>query len=206
MAKSTKPKLKVMLSSTVYGKEALIDQIYAYLSGYGYKVWNSHKGTLPIIPGAGTYDTCLAAVERCDIFFALITPQYGSGGDGEGGQNITHRELEKAIELDKPRFFLAHEQVIMARRLLIDLGLGDSSELARLKLKRGASIIDDLRLITMYEAACQEGVPILERTNNWVQKYRTDAEVLKFVEEQFDRYAEMQALIEMMVAKKDGRQ
>jgi len=65
---------------------------------------------------------CLIAVERCDIFFGIITPHYGSG-QAPGQPAITHQELRKAIELDKPRFMLAHEHVVNARRLLMDLDL-----------------------------------------------------------------------------------
>ena len=73
---------------------------------------------MPIIPGKSTFDSCLIAVQRCDLFFGIITPHYGSGAV-LGDLAITHRELLKAIELGKPRFMLAHEQVVTARRLLM---------------------------------------------------------------------------------------
>jgi hypothetical protein len=208
-----KPKPILMLSSSVYGREPLIEQIDAALSGFGYTVWNSHLGTLPILPGKSTYESCLIAVERCDIFVCLISPRYGSGTDGAGGKAITHLELERSIALNKPRFILAHEQVINARRLVSDLSLkaeargsdanGKLPELSfkgpegrrDLKLRKGADVIDDLRLIEMYEAATLEGVPIPERKSNWVQKYQTDRDVHRFIEAQFAAVDEMRALI-----------
>jgi hypothetical protein len=211
--------LTVLLSSSIRGKKPLLEQIYATLTAFGYKVWSSHKGTLPVMPGRSTYDTCLAAVERCDIFFGLISPEYGSGTDGAGGKAITQLELEKAIELDKPRYLLAHEQVVAARRLLLDLSLdgfeigdveagativlregakleiGSVAGRSKLKLRKGAQLITDLRVIDMYEAATMEGVPIPERHDNWVQEYRSDSDVLLYVEEQFQQIEGMRKML-----------
>ena len=39
-----------MVSSTVYGLEGFLDQVFAILEGYGYEVWMSHKGTIPTNP------------------------------------------------------------------------------------------------------------------------------------------------------------
>lgn len=36
----------IMVSSTVYGIEDLLDQIYAALTSFGYEVWCSHSGTV----------------------------------------------------------------------------------------------------------------------------------------------------------------
>lgn len=201
MAKAARPKLRVFVSSSVYGREPLLDQIGAALAGFGYEVWNSHLGTVPLLLNAGTYASCLRAAERCDIFFCLITPRYGSGTDGADGLSITHLELNKAIDLDKPRVVLAHENVIIARRLLADIGYKDPAARAGLGLT-GKGVIDDLRLIDMYEAATQEGRPIPERDNNWVQKYQTDADVLRHVGAQFGRYAEMEDFVQRWRAKK----
>lgn len=195
MARPTRPKLRVFVSSSVYGREPLLDQIGATLTGLGYEVWNSHLGTLPIMLNTGTYASCLQAAERCDIFFGMITPRYGSGTDGAGGPAITHLEFDRAIALDKPRLVLAHEQVILARRLLADLGFVNRDGRKDLKLS-GRGVIDDLRLVDMYEAATQEDRPIPERDNNWVQKYQTDADVLRHVGAQFGRYAEMEDFVQ----------
>lgn len=202
MAKPPAQKLKVMVSSTVYGNEALLDRVFALLKSFGYTVWSSHAGTLPIIPHASAYETCLAAVEACDVFFGIIMPQYGSGTDGAGGPSITHRELMRAIELDKPRFMLAHDQVVLARRFLMDLGFADTKAREQLKLTK-RNVIGDLRVLDMYEAATREDLPIAERTGNWVQKYQTDLDVVRYVEEQFSRKGDLQAFVDRWRAKKD---
>lgn len=181
-------KLTVLVSSSVYGKEPMLEQIFAALEGFGYKVWMSHKGTVPVIPGRSAFDTCLAAVEGCDLFFGLITQNYGSGSPGDGEDAITHRELARAITLGKPRFLLAHDNVVLARRLLMDLGYKNADDRRALALRKGAAIIDDLRLIDMYEAATRQDVPLTERTDNWVQPYKTPADALLYVQEQFGRY------------------
>jgi hypothetical protein len=51
------PKLKLMVSSAVYGQQAFLDQVFGILEGYGYEVWMSHKGTIrptPNAPRSGT--------------------------------------------------------------------------------------------------------------------------------------------------------
>lgn len=200
MKKASSDQLTVMMSSSIRGKQPLLEQIFAVLSTFGYKVWSSHKGSLPVRFGLSAYDTCLMAVEKCDIFFGLISPEYGSGTDGEGGKAITQLELERAIELGKPRFLLAHEQVIAARRLLLDLSfdgvkLGSPEARSRLKLRKGAQIVTDLRVIDMYEAGTMESLPIAERHDNWVQEYRSDEQALLYVSEQFGRVDDMREFV-----------
>ncbi|WP_217429713.1 DUF4062 domain-containing protein [Sphingomonas bacterium] len=201
MPKADRSKLKVMVSSSVRHKEPMLDQIYGLLSGLGYRVWMSYRGTVPNIPGKSAFETCLVAVERCDIFLGIITPHYGSGHVA-GQLGITHRELLKAIELGMPRFMLAHEQVVNARRLLMDLGYPDAAARAALKLRKGAVIIDDMRLIDMYEAATREDLPLENRTDNWVQQYRMPPEALEFAEEQFSRVEENRGYVAEWRARK----
>ncbi len=52
------------------------------------------------------------------IGIGIILPRYGTGKEAAGGQSITHREALRAIELNKPRWFLVHEHVAIARQLL----------------------------------------------------------------------------------------
>lgn len=184
-SKKKPPPLTVMVSSTVYGQEKLLDQIYASLRSLGYTVWMSHKGTLPINPKATAFDTCLEAVESCDIFLGIISPYYGSGKTGGSSTSITHRELVRAIERGKLRWVLAHEHVVNSRRLLMDLGFKGAKGREELKLAKGGAIIDDLRLMDMYEAATREELPLDQRTGNWVQKFRSDDEALLYIVEQF---------------------
>lgn len=195
MAKPKQAKMTLMLSSTVYGMEDRLEQMHGQLSGYGYEVWNSHMGSVPVTPGLSAFENCLAAVDACDIFLGIIRPQYGSGVEEAGGQSITHRELSRAIELDKPRFFLADAMVFDARRLLMDLGYKGPAGRADLELRQGAKPIDDLRVIDMYEEAIQDGVPVAERKSNWVQTYGDRDDILRYVQTQFSRYEDLEKLV-----------
>lgn len=187
-------KLTIMVSSTVYGFEELLDRIYTLLTAFGYEVWMSHKGTVPVFSSCSAFESCIAATEKCDLFLGLITPHYGSGKE-ERGLSITHLELKKAIELNKPRWILAHDHVVFARSLLKDI-VYNGKELDRktLSLKRN-QIMDDLRVIDMYDDAILSQKPLRTRQGNWVQKFITDDDAALFATAQFSRYQEVEAFV-----------
>ncbi len=193
MAKS-KP-LIVMVSSTVYGIEELLERIYAILARFGYEVWMSHKGTVPVISTKSAFDNCLHAVEQCDLFLNVITTHYGSGKEDAASRSITHDELLRAIELNKPRWILAHDQVVFARTLLSNLGFDNAKKRAELKVKRNP-VIDDLRVIDMYEAAIRHEVQVADRKGNWVQKFVTADDAQLYASAQFYRYQEVESFLE----------
>lgn len=186
-------KLTVMVSSTVYGIEELLERIYTLLTAFGYEVWMSHKGTVPVSSTRSALENCLAATERCDLFLGLITPHYGSGKD-ERSLSFTHQELLKAIEKDKPRWLLAHDHVVFARSLLNCLGHEGKKGRQKLRLKK-SPIIDDLRVIDMYEDAILSQKPLRERQGNWVQKYNSSDDAALFATAQFARYQEAEEFI-----------
>ncbi len=203
-------RLTVFVSSTIYGIEELLDQIYALLSGYGYEVWMSHKGTVPVYPNQTAFESCLLAVERCDLFLGIITPYYGSGVV-DSDYSITHQELLRAIELKQPRWILAHDHVSFARSLFAKLGckstkdreellakLGYTTEAEMKKLKnRERAVIDDFRVLDMYEAAIRHDIQVYrDRKGNWVQKFSRNQDAHLFVTAQFYRYAEVSRFLE----------
>jgi hypothetical protein len=191
-----KRKLTVMVSSTVYGIEELLDRIYTLLTGFGYEVWMSHKGTVPVFSDRTAFENCLKAVEKCDLFLGLITPQYGSGQDKDrkNEPSITHRELQRAIKLHKPRWLLAHDHVVFAWSLLKNLGYAGKEGRKKLNLKNSA-ILDDLRVLDLYEEAIVNGVELVKRKGNWVQKFVSDDDASLFATAQFSRYQEVEAFI-----------
>ncbi len=190
-AENVEKKLTILVSSTVYGIEELLERIYSLLTAYNYEVWMSHKGTIPVFSDKNAFSNCIEAVEKCDLFLGIITSNYGSGIK-EGELSITHKEMKKAIELKKPRWFLAHDQVVFARRLLYDLGYKNSTEREQLSLKRKALSISDLRVIQMYEDATMEKLPLDDRQGNWVQKFDRDDDANLFIVSQFSRYQEVE--------------
>lgn len=185
----------IMISSTVYGIEELLERIYTILTAFGYEVWMSHKGTLPVFSTNTAFENCLLAVEKCDLFLGLITPSYGSGIDKDS-LSITHQELLKAIELKKPRWLLAHNNVVFSRRFLRELGYASKEKRKELNLKKGASSLSDLRVIDMYEDATLEIEPLDKRVGNWVQEYNNDEDAFLFASAQFSRVQEVQRFLE----------
>ena len=135
------------------------------------------------------------AVEQCDLFLSLITTHYGSGKEGAAALSITHQELLRAIELNKPRWILAHDQVVFARTLLTNLGYGNAKGRADLTLKRN-QVIDDLRVIDMYEAAIRHDVQLADRKGNWVQKFVSPDDAQLYATAQFYRYQEVERFLE----------
>ncbi len=187
-------KLTIMVSSTVYGIEELLKRIYTLLTAFGYETWMSHKGTMPVFSSQSAFENCLMGVENCDLFLGLITPCYGSGKDKDG-PSITHQELMRAIALQKPRWLLAHDHVVFARKLLNDLGFPGKEGRSKLNLKDRATSLTDLRVIDMYEDAMLSQTPLPHRQGNWVQKFQSDEDALLFASAQFARYQEVEAFI-----------
>lgn len=196
MSKAKPKKLTVMVSSTVYGIEELLDRIYSLLTAYGYEVWMSHKGTLPVVSDRTAFENCLAAVEKCDLFLGLITPQYGSGRDRKRPElpSITHSEIKLAIKLKKPRWILAHDHVVFAWSLLKNITHPGGSGRKGLTLKK-SQILDDLRVLDLYEEAIGNEKDLPDRVGNWVQKFRTTDDGSLFVGAQFYRYQEVEDFI-----------
>lgn len=211
----SKKRLKIMVSSTVYGVEELLDKVFSLLNSfgyetqYGYEVLMSHKGTIPVSSSQSAFESCIKAVEDCDLFLGIITPQYGSGVDGEG-LSITHKEIQKAIELNKPRWFLAHDHVVFARRMLMDLGYKNREERKQLTLRKGTNSIGNLKVIDLYEDATMEHLPLDERQGNWVQKIKSDVDASIFLTAQFSRHQDVENLLNQhfenveLVVKKFG--
>ena len=194
-------KLKIMVSSTVYGIEELLERVYTLLTNFEYEVWMSHKGTVPVFSSQTAFDNCLQAVEKCDLFLGIISTSYGSGRDpgDPSSRSITHHEILKAIALDKPRWLLAHENVVFARTLLNKLGFIGRSGREKLKLEKN-QVFTDLRILDLYEDAtidheAPHAMPLAERRGNWVQKFRSVDDGSLFVGSQFFRYQEVEEFI-----------
>lgn len=196
---TAKPKLTILVSSTVYGIEELLDRVYVLLTAAGYEVWMSHKGTVPVFSNRTAFENCLAAVEKCDLFLGIITPHYGSGQnpDNRDEPSITHQEIQKAIALKKPRWLLAHDHVVFARLLLNNLGFKGRDGRKALKIKKTA-ILDDLRVLDIYEDAIVDipEVSLDQRDGNWVQKFRSTEDGSLFAVAQFFRYQEVEQFIQ----------
>lgn len=198
MSTASNQKLTVLVSSTVYGIEELLDRVYVLLTAYGYEVWMSHKGTVPVRSDRTAFENCLDAVKKCDLFLGIITPHYGSGQDKKkpNEPSIVHQEVQLAITLKKPRWLLAHDHVVFAWSLLKNIGLKTKTDRHKLMANfKSTPILDDLRVLDLYEEAIIDGIPLAERNGNWVQKFRSTEDGSLFVTSQFFRYQEVEQFI-----------
>jgi hypothetical protein len=187
-----------MVSSSVYGIEPLLNQIHGILSGYGYEVWMSHAGTMPVDPRISNFDNCLLAAERCSLFLGIITGRYGSG-QPNGRPSITQQEMDRAISIDKPRWFLVHHDVVVARQLLQQYRFTTRHQPPRprtsFRFKR-TPVLEDIRVLDMYELAMRHDVANLDdRRGNWVQQYIQDEDVFRYLDAQFSNVETIQGIL-----------
>ncbi len=185
------PKLKVMVSSSVYHLFNEVHQICGQLNNYGYDVLNSDIGTIypPLNAADVTLDACLQAVEDCDIFLGIISPFYGTSG-------FTHQEFARAIQLNKPRRFICHRYVTFSRQLLKPFRFRKARNGRTVKTDFKivkTDVMDDIRVIDMYEASVQSHLPPAEWKYRWVQEYFYFHEALKHIEVVFANRTRVEA-------------
>jgi hypothetical protein len=198
-ARSTRratPRLKIFVASTVYNFEDNLRQACGVLASLGYEVWNSHLGTVPVNPALSNRDNCLAAVDACDLFLGIIRPFYGSGVVGV--RSITHDECLQAIQRSKPRWLMVHRDVAFARQLLKPYMVGENGEPNPSFVFQKTSVMDDRRVIDLYNDALQTGVPVEERRGHWVHEFYRQPELLDYVNSQFTDLARIRAICQEM--------
>lgn len=175
---SKKNKIKIMVASTVYQNRDLLLQICGILNNYGYHVINSEYGTVYPPLGMNNIDACIAAVGECDIFFGIINPMYSTG--------ITHLEFQRAIEINKPRRFIAHSFVTFSRKLLAQYMYADAAKNQRNNFEiQTTSVMDSVKVIDMYNDAVQINLAYEERKYHWVQEFFRPDEALRHVDTLF---------------------
>ena len=172
-----------MVSSTVYGSQNDLDQIAAILrQQFNYEVIMSKEGSVyvPIDYIDNPEAACLQAVNDCDLFLGIIFPRYGSG--------ITHKEFLRAVELNKPRWFVAHEKIEFLRKLFQPYLVDENKNRTNFELKKN-SILDSIKVVDMYN----------DIRHNWVQTFSNIGELMFFIEQQFKdqekRVKELQKLV-----------
>ena len=205
-------KIKIMLSSTVYGFESDLTTIVALLKRLGYDVLNSHMGTIKVYPSLSNLGNCLKAVEECDLFLGIIRPFYGSGNIGE--QNIIVEEIKLAVENEKPCWFLVHRDVIVMRRFLKQFKLKDKATTLSGIVDKFKSldcvekfICDknlDYRCVDVYNIVSRDSVDVKERKGNWVQPYYAPEEYMTFINTQFSDKNFIEEILKMKEAN-DGK-
>jgi len=189
-------KIEVMVASSVYGFEDQLNQICGLFEQMGYQPVNSHYRTMPNDPSLSNKEACLQAVANSDIMFGIIRPFYGSGIIGE--TSITHEEMKKAIELKKPRWFVAHRDVRVARVLLKQYRFKKDGAQKRNFKYRKTNLMDDIRVVDMYDDVIQSNVPSEERRGHWSDEFFNIDEIFKVIETQFRNKQRIKNIIEKM--------
>ena len=196
--------IRLMVASTVYHYQDQLKQICGVLStNDDYEIWNSHYGTMPTNPSKSNLENCLQAVRDCDVFLGIIRPFYGSGVVGE--RSITHEEICLAVSLNKPRWFLVNSHVTFARQLLRQFHREGQRLFQRTwKWKwrpltfAETRVLDDLRVIDMFDDATQSSIPVAQRRGHWVQEYSELGDALRNIEAQFRDAARVRTIISEM--------
>lgn len=187
------PPVRIMVASSVYGFQAELEQICAVLRTYSYEVWNSHQGTIKVHPGKSNLENCLRAVEECDCFLGIIRPFYGTGV--VGACSITHEEMRRAVTLNKPRWFLVHAHVTFTRQLLRQFLFTRQGKPRKQPLRfRKTGVMDDLRVLEMYDDVIQSKMPVGQRTGNWAQEFFYLSDALRYIETQFRPLADVRKI------------
>ncbi|MBL7967572.1 MAG: DUF4062 domain-containing protein [Prolixibacteraceae bacterium] len=180
--------IKVFLASTVYNFQTELNKIYELLDGFGYDVFNSHKGTFSIDSSESNLQNCIEGVNECDVFVGFIRPDYGSGVLEKGGKSITHIEFETAVSRKIPRFIMADHRVTFTRSLIrkaeVD-NLGTKIAVNSGNINFNDKNIMDVRCVQMYEQMNQDKIPPLTRKGNWVQEYVSLEDIRLHLESQF---------------------
>ena len=175
--------VKIMVGSTVYGFQDQLSAIWTTLSTIGYRVLNSHMGTIKVDPHLSNLQNCLNAVEECDLFLGVIRPYYGTGNIGD--INITFEEIKRAIELKKPYWFLVHRDVVFARQLTKKLFYINNTGEKVYDVKIDPSPIFDARTLEIYDHVIKSADPVVLRTGNWAQEFFRLDDALRYIQTQF---------------------
>ncbi len=195
------------MSSTVYDFEATLNRIFATLDSYGYDVYMSKAGTIPIDSRRSNLVNCVEAVDECDVFLGIIRPLVGSGVLKKGERSITAQEFDRAFQLPMLRFVLADYRVAFAHDFLRlvkqDLTTipeyyskketqedGSEVEIRKPNLTIHAEPVD------LYRLAIQNHIrPAEDRIGNWAQPYKDEEDIMRFIEFQFKNVERIKALI-----------
>jgi len=191
-------KIEIMVASSVYGYEDQINQVCGIFEQMDYHPVNSHYKTMPTDPSLSNLENCLEAVRNCDAVFGILRPYYGTGIIGP--TSITHEEMKLAIELKKPRWFVAHRDIRVARVLLKQYMFNGDGTRNNDFQYQSTSLLDDIRLINMYNDTIQNDIPPEERVGHWTEEYFELGDIKKVIQTQFSDLDRIIGIIEKMNA------
>ena len=189
-------KIEVVVASSVYGFEDQLNQICGLFEQMGYKPINSHYKTMPADPSKSNLQNCLAAVENCDAFLGVLRPFYGSGIICD--TSITHEEMKKAIELKKPRWFVAHRDIRVARELFKQYRYLPDKRLNPDFTYKPTKLLDDIRVLDMYNDTILNDIDPAERIGHWTDEFFDLKDIEKVIQTQFGKKERILNIIQKM--------
>lgn len=151
---------------------------------------------MPTDPSKSNMENCLIAVENADAFFGVIRPFYGSGIIG--ATSITHEEMKKAIELKKPRWFIAHRDIRVARELFKQYRYLPDKSVNPAFTYQPTKLMDDIRVIEMYNDTILNDIPPEERIGHWADEFFTVKDIEKVIQTQFGKKERILDIIQKM--------
>ena len=189
-------KIEIMVASSVYGYEDQLNQICGLFEQMGYQPVSSHYKTLPTDPSKSNLENCLEAVQNCDAFYGILLPFYGTGVIGE--TSITHEEMKRAIALKKPRWFVAHRDIRVARVLLNQYRFNKDKSPKPDFSYTPTKLMDDIRVIDMYDDTIQNDIPPEERVGHWTEEFFDISDIRKVIQTQFSSIDRIRDIISKM--------
>lgn len=199
--------IKVFVSSTVYDFESTLNKVFALLDSYGYDVYMSKEGTIPLDSRKSNLVNCVDAVGECDVFLGFVRPLVGSGVLEKGGRSITAQEFDEAYRLPMLHFVLVDYRVEFAHKFL-NLMKQDLSKIplffTTMEKNDDGSIVEvrkpnlvvHAECVEIYRLAIQNDIrPASKRVGNWAQPYFDEVGILRFVEGQFKDVERIKNLI-----------
>lgn len=191
-------KIEIMVASSVYGYEDQLNQICGLFEQMGYHPISSHYRTMLNDPSKSNLENCMEAVRNSDAFFGILRPFYGSGVIG--ATSITHEEMKKAIELKKPRWFVAHRDIKVARILLKQYRYQTDGSMNTAFAYQATTLMDDVRVIDMYEDTIQNNIPAAQRIGHWTEEFFDFNDIKKVINTQFSDKNRILDIIQKMKA------
>lgn len=180
-----KKDIKLMLASTVYGFEDQLSKIIHDVAERDFNVLSSFQGSIKVNPKLSNLDNCVQAVDEANWFLGIIRPYYGTGNINK--KNITFEEIKRAIQLNKPRWFYIHRDVIFAAKILGSIQVNNTEGS---KTKTSNELLPnhhiDKEAIDLYNFVIKNDEKQLElRNGNWAQEFFVFTEALIYIRSQF---------------------
>ncbi len=199
--------IKIFVSSTVYDFEPQLEQVYAMLDSYGYDVYMSKMGTVPINSKLNNFINCTKGVEECDVFLGFIRPLLGTGIYDRRQPSVTEMEFDIALKKGILRFILADYKIEFAHQYLNLTGQSVESipefkekitnnEDGSQNITRIPNRIIHPQCVTIYRKVIQSNIPqVMNRIGNWVQPYNNINDIRRFIEAQFQDVTRIKELL-----------